>query len=650
MTSKIRLQVQQQTNQSEKVSHNDSDLLSALLHSLQRLVKIGIYYPSGHALLDRATDQFCSNLKRVAGDTQVVEFTVEDSSIFLQGIELDPSNSFNSELRDTFAKLAISRLEINREIAPDEVHRFIRSLLVFRTKVNTAKSFGKLKLEGLPSTVRASQTEYLSSVAPSKEYSTHTDGSRESLNALLTRLKASGLDGEQLQQCKLLLETATSHLVKSKQQGTIPLTTWGDVEKLLLRLIKSDDITLSHKEKKELNQDLHQLNRVLYSLGESGSEKRTDKSVELLSSLIKKSSGIPETAAKKKQEAGRVTQFSANQFERFIFQNSVKTEPGAAFQKSSRAETISILLQLCLEQLSVGQEVKIQLHFREVLTTALNEQEWTVLVSGVRQLLTTLSSETLYTPMVMILKPLRQASLNSALIFLERLGQGCIADELKKLLPYLVNELLLAGSEEQQQTFSELCKMVLFVSAADLLKQLPVLEQLEAVSKREISEDLFSGLDKEFYPVFAPLLVSPVGSIMAERLLSHLKDDRSEWIIEALRPLLDINTLLHRKFLYQCMIAGFPEQPNESLSELFQLIAREELPKLPAETRKNPQLMATIAAIPQFRSDELEDILKNIINTRRLILFPEWPPYCRQAAREALQSIQKNNKIRKVIR
>ncbi|MEE4314491.1 MAG: hypothetical protein V2J11_08315, partial [Desulfofustis sp.] len=64
------------TSQQQERYLADPTTINEFMNSLQRLFKIGIYYPSGHATLDKATERFLRLLKTVAGDQ--TEITISE--------------------------------------------------------------------------------------------------------------------------------------------------------------------------------------------------------------------------------------------------------------------------------------------------------------------------------------------------------------------------------------------------------------------------------------------------------------------------------------------------------------------------------------------------------------------------------------------
>ena len=92
-------------------------VLSDFMNALQRLFRIGVYYPSGHAILDQATDRFLALLVSIAQERHFVRIEDDGHDLLLEKVRLDGARSFVAEFRRLLAALNITSIEINRDIS-----------------------------------------------------------------------------------------------------------------------------------------------------------------------------------------------------------------------------------------------------------------------------------------------------------------------------------------------------------------------------------------------------------------------------------------------------------------------------------------------------------------------------------------------------
>jgi hypothetical protein len=619
------------------------------MHSLQRLMKIGIYYPSGHSTLNNAIDQFLDALQKVAGDNPFIRFTIKEDHLLLQGIALDSSHFFVEEFKETLTKLAITYLEIDREITPPEVQHFIASLLAFKTKFSSTKKFIHIELNELPMSVRVSQAEYLASETP-EDNEGDSSNKRPTLDSIVDSLQHRGLRQEEVDQCRQFLEMASLHSLEL-QDSEEPFhhNSWQDVENLLLNLVLSSDLSPDNPHNPHFRRDLGALTKLLKSFEMENAEQKPMEAINLLISLIKKNPNQDEKSKNsgKGNRSDEPNLFPVSKIKKYLKTHLVPATQLEKFYDKNRAESLSIIMQLLGMKHTLQVQVRIQLMIREMLSSQLEKDEWTIIIQGVHELLQNSELEQLRIPLTMILEALRKSRHVSSLFLLERVGQGCISVELKKLLPYLVNEILIIGSQESPKLFNELCNISLFLQPSDLFESLPILEKLEAFVESRIATNLFYSMNPNHYPLFAPLLNTTIGSLLAKRIVQGFTNKPPTGLIDALLPLLDSTSPLHRQFLHEYLINSRFSKPTKSLQSLAYQIISERLPLTSTEQRKDLQLIKTIKILPRLYGEEIHLILHNIIHRKRFLVIPEWPSHCRKTAREALATFLAHNRGRR---
>ncbi len=632
-----------------KEAVTDPKALKSIMQSLQRLIKIGIYYPSGHSVLDRATEQFRHNLVKIAGNKPFIRFTVKKDTLYLQDIALDEAHFFVHEFMQTLASLSIKSLDIDREISTSEIHSFIRSLLACRTKFKSTKQFVQMNLEKLPFSVRISQAEYLSTETQPESTDETSSGSQQTFETFLESLNQQGLTSEQMNQCRKLLEAASSSSLLSQNKSKIsPLITWSDVERLILSMVKKSYSTGSG-ESTYFQRDINALASILTTLEKSTKDKKSLEAINLLVSLVKKNSLEPEGSAEKptgKKDKGK-EKFSdegVSNIEHFITENQVHAILLKLLFQSDRREILTIAMQLLKEKHSLNVQVRIQQIIRDILTTPLEDDEWQIISKGVHQLFEKADSEHLPVALMMIIDPLRRSQYGSSLVLFEQISRNCNTVELKKFLPFLMNEILIVGGKDNPETLHELCNIALFLSSSDFIEAIPVLKKLDAFVEEKIALNLFYSMSSANYSLFSPLLKTTLGELLAKRIIQGFTNKPPDQIIEALLPLLDSKQPLHRKFLLEYLNNTRFSTPTKTIKTLAGQIIVQTLPEISGEKRKDLALVKTIKAMSQLDGTDIRTVLKTIAYKKQLLIIPEWPTHCRQAAREALSVFQRKKK------
>ena len=134
---------------------------SELLNALQRILTIGLYYPSGHGVIDQAIHSFLHFFQRIIGDkNNFLHFAVTEEMLTIQEIELDMHIPSVKSFHNLLYKLNVINLDIHRDISADEVLFFIRKLISFRARIKNCRNFSNLKITDLPETIKIRQLQF----------------------------------------------------------------------------------------------------------------------------------------------------------------------------------------------------------------------------------------------------------------------------------------------------------------------------------------------------------------------------------------------------------------------------------------------------------------------------------------------------------
>lgn len=623
----------------------DAYTLNEFMSSLHRLFKIGIYYPSGHATLDRATDRFMSQLEQLAGDKKEVAIQAINNTIILEEIELDNEQPAIKEFNILLSTLGISTLYINRLISMAELHDFVRKMLAYKAKVLNAKQFIQVEVTDLPHSITIEQYEFLAK----NDRTARNDGSVDDLDTFVASLTSFGLNDGEIQQCRELLDSLPEQLTQSKIDiGDLPLASWDDVAGLLAKAVKGErGGDGSGSSMKKHQRSINALSSILKNLEQETHDKKSREALNLLVSIIKKpTAGKEQQPVEEELSLGifpdkpdisieRISEFVANQ----------KLSPQVCQKipnSSPRNETLSILMQLAGSELPLPSQIRMQQLFRETLSTTLTEKTLNILSGGMLHLAQQEKTTRLAATIRLMLDPLRRSTGTGSLALFQATIKQCGTKEKLLLWPHVVNELLVQGSQRDKIAYQQLCQFAARLTKEQMSAALPLLRDLEAFQETRIASDIFHGVSPAGYPLFAFLLTTDIDRYIGERVIGGLRRHPRDWLIKAVVPLLDIKEQEHKLFLYSYLRQAAQKKLSSSLQKIATQILTTALTSLSQERRSEQWVAGSIAAMGQLPATSTAEVLRQIAGAKKMLFIPQWPAPCRTAAQKALAEIKKN--------
>ncbi|MCB2216921.1 hypothetical protein [Desulfofustis glycolicus] len=630
------------TSQQQEGYLADPTTINEFMNSLQRLFKIGIYYPSGHATLDKATERFLRLLKTVAGDQPEVTISEHGESLMVADLALAKDFPFVPEFKSLMAGLGIIAIGISREITSNEIHLFVRKMLRFRSQVLKARTFQQIEVTDLPLSINLTLKEFLAR----KDASISDDQSgesAESLEGFVESLSKYGLSGEEIQQCKTLLDKLPQRLSNSSVAlSELPYASWDDVARLLARTIRANQQGPDDdKDRQSIHSNINALASILKKLEREATDKDSRETINLLISIIRKPfSGDAEAVTADISQVQRVfpetPYFSSEQIQLFTTKHRLHPKILQNIPEGPTSpETLSIILQLTRYEQSLANQARMQQLIREILAGPVQEKTWDILSGGLHELLKE-GSPRIATALRLVAEPLRRSPHATTLYLLLLTARRCNGQETKRLWPYTVNEILVCGSSTDEQSFVALCRFAARFSPADMAAGLEHLRDLDAFQNNTIAPDIFPGLSTDCYPLFAFLLKTEIESYVGERVIGGLRRRPPEWLIKAVVHLLDLSKQEHKLFLYSYLRQAPEKSMPPVLKGAAAKIIADGLATLPQERRAESWLPETIGVLTQLPAEQTTAILEQIASERKLLFIPEWPSECRKAAQQAL--------------
>ncbi len=118
-------------------------------------------------------------------------------------------------------------------------------------------------------------------------------------------------------------------------------------------------------------------------------------------------------------------------------------------------------------------QIRMQQIFREILSSKFTETRWEILSSGLHDIISQGNRTRVSSTIKLMVDPLRRSSHGNSLHLFFLTAQLCDGNEGKILWPYIVNEILVSGSNVDQQSYQYLCQFAANLPAGEMLAALP---------------------------------------------------------------------------------------------------------------------------------------------------------------------------------
>lgn len=605
------------------------------MNNLQRFIKIGIYYPDGHSVADQAASSFIKLLDKVAGDDVIfVRFDLTDVAIFIQDIKLDQALPSVRQFHDLLFSIGISTLEMHRDITVDEMRLLLSKLLVLRSEVQRSRDFRTLEITGMPSTVKIRKREF---VAGKTGKGADDQVAQETIDHLLFALTTRGLNDEQILSCRRLLESIPDTLQKRQLAGSdLPSVTWDDVEKLLGRVAESihpsDQGKITSPPASHRNVDA--LTAILRSLEGSAGGVQSRKAIDLLIHQVKGSSENPhakDQTVTKPVKSKKRTKMTVNRLNQTMTPLKAVAMPDD-LGENSRSEALSVLMQILGKKQRLYTSMSLNDALRDSLRAPLNAHEWHVVVRGTQALIKRLDRERFEAALMMILEILRRSEHANTLIFLRDICRGGTKEDFEVCWPFLVNELFTTGTMREPELFQEICSIAGVFAPQDMHKNLPRVERLDALAKKNIVPVVFSPPPAALHPLFVLLLGSSRSRYICDQLISGLKKNPIGWLDKAVVPLMNAASKPHHQFIIDLLKQKLSDKPDNKLQKKGAAIIVEGLPQIQLEQRGEKWVVDTIRSLGRINVPDGRRVLNEILKSKHYLIVPDWPREARKAA------------------
>jgi hypothetical protein len=623
-------------------------ILGDFMSALQRLFRIGVYYPSGHAILDQAMDRFLALLAALAQERHFVRLEDDGRDILLEKVRIERAQPFAAECRRMMTSLSIIAIEINRDISREDLLLFVKRMIACRSLCTNAKQFASIEITDLPASVSITFRQFLASESDSKDG--RLDDAARNLNAFYESLAGHGLTEEQIAQCRLLLDSLSDRMEGiSLTSSNMPSVHWDDVAFLLAQAFKGKPLKTGTSSQGDLNM----LASILSNLEKETEDRNSREAINLLVSLIRKPV-VWEEDEKKGDDFSSglgiqsLPKMTAAQLQEFTDKNRLNSAILLRIQEiSTEEETLSVLLQIAGYRQSLQNQTRMGQFFIDIIAATPTVRTWEILIRGLLAIVKTGDRANLTVAIRLITEPLRRLQQGDSLALFLKSLRLCQGEEETLLWPYAVNEMLLCGFSGNIETYRKLCLRLSGLSWGNMLKTLPILQGLEAFQQRQIATDIFSDMSPSCYQLYAFLLNTSIGPKIEGYVVAGLRNSPADKLIQAVAPLLDPLIYEHKEFLDSYLRHPQKKEPSDRLKIMAGTIIVEKLTQLPREQRGQAWVPETIGAMAEYQGAGCKELLREIMTNKRLFVVPEWPAACRRSAQLADKKLRRRPRITK---
>jgi hypothetical protein len=652
-------------------------ILIDFMSAMQRLFRIGVYYPAGHTILDQATDRFLALLHSLAQDKYFVRIEDDGKNLLLERIRLNDSQPAIADFRRLMAALSITSIEISRDISREDLHVFLRQMIASRSQGINTKQFSVVEIPELPASVAITQKEFLARGSGTDQE--RLDAVTKNLDAFFDALASHGLTEEQIDQCRSLLASLASHMERmsirpdSLSYGKIsvrpedlairnisvkpedlpaenpvvmsddlPYATWDDVALLLAHAVQGKPLVT----RSSSHGNLDMLATILNNLEKEAKDRKSREAINLLVSIIKKPVIRPQgeegEGAPLAHRNPILAGVTVAELQKFTDANRLNKAVLAKIQEiPSENETLSVLMQLALGKLSLHNQTRFAQFLNDIFAAGIKDKTWDILGNGLLSIIRAGNQTNLTVAIRLITESLRRLGNAEPLALFLKTMRFCLGAEENVLWPFAVNELLVCGSSGNIDNYRQLCVQLARMPWKDMVLALPVLQNLNAFQRGQVAPDIFAEMSPSIYPLCAFLLRTPIAPQIGPGVVAGLKSFPTDRLIKAVAPLLDISIPEHKVFLDGYLRHPHPKEPTDGLKIMAGNIIVERLAVLPQEQRDQSWLPDAIGAMVEFQGSGVRDLLNQIVTRRRMFFIPEWPSACRKAAEIAAKNMRR---------
>ena len=623
--------------------------LVSFIEALFRIFKVGIYYPTGHAVLDQSASKCIQQLREISPTLECVTIAVGRNVLLVEGIKLPETSGAVKDLYQLLEKIGIRNIEIDISITLKHLLFFVKKLLNWRMQLESTQSFITFDIADLPDSIRLGQQEFFVD-EKSIILEAADDDYRQNLNDLCIALGEQGLDKQQVEQCRGFLEKLSEppEGMKTEIKG-FPNATWEDVQALLFKIVTGSHSTDKQELESVANSDINVIASIFESLEVSFTDKKSKETIKfLLRHLTGRESDHPEATQKFVRPKRKMRQLldenqklTVSELKTFIYENKIPLKILEQITSVDSSEELSIILQLISPDLDEHVVETLEQKLKAILISRLNDRGKNVLTEGIVHFSGSRDGVYFRYLLSMVLGTLRDSENLNSLEFIVQLWSKISSTMHVLLWPFVVNELLVSGMGESEEIFYKATEIASSLHADRMRKLIFQLEDMDAFQKKTVALTVFNPTYIFSYKLFDFLFETSVENIVVEIVFSGLQEKPQDLLFEAVGPLLEMSKPSHFAFVRSYLTQAHLKEPPLALKMAAGQLILDFLQNITEEQKELPWLNKTIEATSKLYVKGMRVMLHKIVKDRKMGVIPTWPKSCRIAAEVALKSLKR---------
>ncbi len=624
--------------------------LVAFIEAFYRVFKVGIYYPTGHAVLDQSANKCIQQLRDISPTLEWIKISVSRSGLLVEDIALPDTSTSVKDLYRLLEKLGIRSIALHISITLKPLLFFIKKLLTWRMQLESTQSFITFDVADLPHGIRLEQQEFLVDERAIIQESPNHD-SQQNLNEICLALGERGLNKQQVMQCRAFLEKL-SEPQEGKKQTDIngyPNATWEDVSSLLYKIVTGAYSLDKEQYDAVANNDINVIGSIFENLELTLTDKKSKETIKfLLSHLTGRVADELEAeieSEKPKKIMRRLLEndekLTVSELKSFIYENKIPVKILEKITSVDSSEELSILLQLFTPDSNEELRSKLELKLKTILCERLNKRGKEVLAGGIIYLADAWNETYFRRFLTLVLRSLRESEYLGSIEFIVDLWGRVPASMQIVFWPYLVNELLVVGRGDSDETFHKATEIASRLHIDRMGKLCFHLEEMDACQEKKVAAIVFDPTYIFSYKLFAVLFETTLVDTVAGIVFTSLLEKPQDTLFAAVGPVLDLTRSVHFSFFRSYLTQAHLKEPPLALKMAAGQIILDFLQNISEAEKALPWIQSTIAATAGLYVKGMKEMLHKIIKEKKMGVLPTWPRNCRIAAETTLKSLKR---------
>lgn len=649
----------------------------AFTEAFARLVKISSYYPEGHTIFAQAVADFRAPLEMLSEQGQPVELLVGREGYRAAGIELPAPSGVAAEIRQLFFDLGLYRIAFHCAVSPGDVQRFVTSISKWKIQIGSAGKFAFFPRENLPPTIDVLEQEFTVGKGMAERGEGRANGRvYDGIGQICRTLVDSGYSRSEVLACRdFLLEAA-----RGQQQTGVPAAGglgWEEVIELMTGVLDRISTSRANGGSGE-HTDLNTIAGIFEQVGQKEMKEAGRQAIDTLLGYFQRetisgqdstfaSDGRQESSGEKKdgsemrispsqaveekaaREAaasgtGAAGEEAARQLRSrigdFVRRNSLPRDVLKKLALSDHSEELSILLQLFLLADKRDKLERLAHRICSLVGGTPGERERQVLLAGLVDIAQKRGFAGFYALTKGVLEAMHQNGGSLGLRFILKLYQRLGRKQQRVAWPFLVNEMLAAGTGERE-IFIEAAAVAGGVELKEMVSMQPYLENLDVFSGKEaMAEEFFLAEHIHGYPLYAFLLTTSCGGKILGNVCERAGQKPQDDMMAALAAILEPENSRHSRLLQHYLQCRPAQEFPDSLKREAESVVAQYLLTV-GEKTDAAGLARIIEASGSFAGRSFIPVLEKIVHEKKMGLVTLWPPLCRKAAATTLAVLKK---------